>query len=395
MQLARLQRPRASQNFYGAAPSLPNAAPYAGATMAPPMPAAPRTTGRAATPGVNPYVPPPVVTDPNITPFRQSLNAQRADEATKAENFADAAPLPMHNGVYSGAYGEGPGGQKLAEAARSNFIGHNESIIDQQDLGPGIGVRSFSNKLDADYAAAHPYVSPMDKAKIGAINAWSDNVPGSQANKNNAGADLDKAKAGETTALTKPKADALSGTADERRARGEALKTTADAKAKQMAQKGNPFDKDRYRAENTAANNNATAMLRAAISTRDQRSREYHEANRNATNFTLSEPERAKWAATAESLKTQLETDHTNVLKAQQEGGQMRNDATNPDRYVPPAAGAQGGQPTEPGASAAPAGGQELVGHDPAKRTPAAIAETARNRGISEEEVLKRLGVTA
>lgn len=172
--MANLTRPSQQQRMYGnmPAPFVPGGGNSVGATMVPPMPSAPRTTGRAATGGAMPYVPPPVVTNPNITPFQLSLNNQRADEATKAKDFASAAPLPMSGGSYSGAYGEGPGAQRQAEAARSNFIGHNESIIDRQDLGPGIGVRSFSNKVDADYAAAHPYVSPLDQEKINSQKAW-------------------------------------------------------------------------------------------------------------------------------------------------------------------------------------------------------------------------------
>lgn len=355
-----LRRPQQQSRSYGNMPA--PFVPGGGATMAPPMPAAPRTTGRAATGGAMPYVPPPVVTNPNISPFQLSLNSQRADEATKAKNFASAAPLPMSGGSYSGAYGEGPGAQRQAEAARSNFIGHNESIIDRQDLGPGIGVRSFSNKLDTDYAAAHPYVSPMDQAKIGAINAWSDNVPGSQANKNNAGAALNTAQAGQTTALTQPKTNALNAGAESARDRGKAALTKADADAAKIRDKGNAFNKDTYNAGVKGAAASAAEMVAphkmklAAIFSQQQRLQ-------SDLGKAIDATQQGQIQRQLDALDKQETAARKAYHEASEQAGQMRQEATNPDRYVPPAAGAQGGQGAEPGASAAPAGGQQVGEH--------------------------------
>lgn len=400
-----LRRPQQQQRFYGAppAPFAGSAGGVVGATMAPPM----ARGGGAGAAAAVPFMPTPapqVTTNPSLTPFQISVNNQRATESRRAATFARNAPLPMSPVPtpspisaqpaimpmgqqpapmlqtpapmmqYSGAHGVGPQAEQTAQAARAAFISTHEDTANAQDRGPGLGVNSYANaqfRQDANQRANDAADNPNAKDQYyeaGAAErlARANSLIPAQADR--------ATEQGKNLATkTEGEKQLQPGRVEQQGVKTTAIKQTGDAAQSRAL---------------TAAQAQQDKVLLERLRTSEQALR---------SNVRLSES--AKLAIMHERIKD-LNSRRMIAINAgirTDDKGGINDQIVEVMKQMQPAAAtqpaAQGGQGAEPGASAAPAGGEQLVGHDPAARTPEAIAMTAKNRGISEDEVLRRLGV--
>lgn len=76
-----------------------------------------------------PMAAPAAMGSATVTPFQASVNRERAQNASKAANFALASPLPSQGGEYNGAWGTGAAAGQRAAAARAGYVADQQATV--------------------------------------------------------------------------------------------------------------------------------------------------------------------------------------------------------------------------------------------------------------------------